>query len=394
MKRAKLTIREYPNNPPSRRYVVDLRSYGKGRKFFATKIDAENERRRQEILRNRAGSEAVGLPHSELAAIIQARKQLAAHGKTISDATAFYLDYLERIKRCNITVSQLALEVLRNKEKDGCSDIYLRDLRTILLGSNGDNPSLFAERFGQRAIAGITVEELDTFMRDIPGSPVTRSNWRRNISVLFGVAEARGYIDRNPVLRTSKPKLIDKAPEIFTPDEIRALLEAAQRIHPDAVPMLAIGAFAGVRDAELKRLHWQEVNLQRNLIEIRPEKSKTAKRRFIEIQPNLAQWLAPHAARHGSLVPRNARKKVDAVCKAAELQRWSKNGLRHSFASYRLAATNNAPLVATELGHTSPAMLFSVYRELVHPDEAARYWQITPAVEAANVVTFANEAQM
>jgi len=85
-------------------------------------------------------------------------------------------------------------------------------------------------------------------------------------------------------------------------------------------------------------------------------------------------------------VPVNARKKVDGVCKAAGLVRWPKNGLRHSFASYRLAAIHDAPRVASELGHTSPHMLYSTYRELVLPEEAQRYWKIVPATGADNVI--------
>jgi hypothetical protein len=53
-----------------------------------------------------------------------------------------------------------------------------------------------------------------------------------------------------------------------------------------------------------------------------------------------------------------------------------------------LAAIHDAPRVTAELGHTSPQMLYSTYRELVLPEEAERYWQITPAAEAPKIVTF------
>jgi hypothetical protein len=43
---------------------------------------------------------------------------------------------------------------------------------------------------------------------------------------------------------------------------------------------------------------------------------------------------------------------------------------------------------ASELGHTSPQMLYSTYRELVLPEEAERYWTILPTEETANVVAF------
>jgi integrase len=69
--------------------------------------------------------------------------------------------------------------------------------------------------------------------------------------------------------------------------------------------------------------------------------------------------------------------------------KWPNNGLRHSFASYRLAGIHDAPRVAVELGHTSPAMLYNTYREVALPEEAERYWRIEPTPNAANVVAFA-----
>jgi len=87
------------------------------------------------------------------------------------------------------------------------------------------------------------------------------------------------------------------------------------------------------------------------------------------------------------VVPEGWRGKIDRVCEAAGLTHWPMNGLRHSFASYRLAAIHDAPRVASELGHTSPQMLYSTYREVVITEEAEQYWKITPA-NAENVVSF------
>ena len=55
-------------------------------------------------------------------------------------------------------------------------------------------------------------------------------------------------------------------------DELQALLEAANRIQSDVLPMLAIGAFAGLRDVEIRRLDWSEVDLR-----ARSHRSKSSK---------------------------------------------------------------------------------------------------------------------
>ena len=150
-----------------------------------------------------------------------------------------------------------------------------------------------------------------------------------------------------------------------------------------------VEAFAGLRDAEIKRLDWNEIDLARGHIEVKAAKAKSARRRLVPIQPNLASWLQPYSGLSGRVVPPAARGKLEQVRKAAGLKQWPKNGLRHSFASYRLAAIHDAPRVASELGHTSPQMLYSTYREVVRPEEAERYWNILRTEESGKVVTFA-----
>jgi integrase len=383
MKRPTLRVLEYRHSQ-THPWYLDLRPFNRGRKFFKTKAEAEAERLRQITTLERHGREAVGLPPSELSAIIQARKKLAKHGKTIEDAATFYLDYLERIRRCNVTVAELSHEVVAAKRRDGRAPMYVADLKKRL--------ARFCADFGERKIAGITVEELDNWLRNLDCSPKSRANFRANVGVMFSYAERRRVIDSNPVLRTAQPKLVDKPPEIFSVDELADLLNAALSKAPDAVPMLAIGAFAGVREAEIKRLNWSEIDQRRGHIEIKSSKAKSARRRIVEMQPNLRDWLRPYAGMTGAVVPVNARKRLDGVRKAAGLVRWPKNGLRHSFASYRLAAIHDAPRVAAELGHTSPQMLYSTYRELVLPEEAERYWKIAPVSAAKNVVEFSARA--
>jgi integrase len=366
---------------PKFKFVLDLRAFKKGRKFFKTRAEAEAEALRQRTLLERHSREAVGLSQREMSDFIHARKKLAEYGETINDAVKFRVDHLDRVRRHGITVAQLTNEVIEAKRRDGRSRVYLRDLRYRL--------ARFVQDFKDRSIAGITVDELDDWLRALPYSPQSRTNYRRIIGLLFGYAEGRGIIDRNPIPRTAKPKLIDKAPEIFKVNELRALLEAATRTAPDVVPMLAIGAFAGLREAEIQRLDWHEIDLARGHIEVKAAKAKSARRRIVPIQPNLAGWLRPYAGLTGRVVPAGARRKLDRVRKESGLARWPQNGLRHSFASYRLAAIHDAPRVSAELGHTSPQMLYSTYRELVLPEEAERYWKIHPAVDAGKVVAFA-----
>jgi len=381
MRRPSFKVHEYKHSK-THRFYINLRAFGKGRKFFKTRSEADAEAMRQRTLMERHGREAVGFSKGELSEFIEAKQKLSAYGETIREAVEFRIDHLERVRRHGITVAQLVDEVLEAKRRDGRSEVYLRDLRYRL--------SKFVQDFGQRPIAGITVGELDNWLRALPFSPQSRTNYRTVVGLLFSYADSRGIIERNPISRTAKPKLVDSAPEIFSVDELRALLEAANRVAPDVVPMLAIGAFAGLRDAEIKRLDWSEIDLARGHIEVKASKAKSARRRIVQIQPNLGSWLAPYTTMTGRLVPVGARRKLDAIRAAAGLAHWPKNGLRHSFGSYRLGAIHDAPRVAAELGHTSPQMLYSTYRELVLPEEAERYWKIAPVIADDKTIAFSS----
>jgi integrase len=194
-------------------------------------------------------------------------------------------------------------------------------------------------------------------------------------SVLFSYAASRGYVGENPIAKTTKARVTDKPVEVLTPKQTRHLLNSATS---DILPYFAIAAFAGLRSAELGRLDWSEIHLDRNFIEVSAAKSKTASRRLVTILPNLKAWLARLARKQGPILPPNPRVKIEAARKRAGIKRWPQNGLRHSFASYHLQFYADAPALALQIGHTTTAMLFAHYREVVSPEAAAAYWMIRP----------------
>jgi integrase len=209
--------------------------------------------------------------------------------------------------------------------------------------------------------------------------------------VAFNFAVNRGYCINNPVVKSAKAKVIEMPAGILTVDETSRLLANAP---VELVPYIAIGAFAGLRRAELERLDWSEIDLQSRLIEVTASKAKSARRRFVRIKPNLLLWLKTCAKASGSVTPRNFRELLDKARKAASIQDWPNNALRHSFASYYLAhfKKTGAPELALEMGHTSANLVFQHYRELVKPSEAKRYWNIGPENQSGKIVRFPKAA--
>ena len=177
------------------------------------------------------------------------------------------------------------------------------------------------------------------------------------------------------------------------PTEETALVEAKllAAAPADFVPLLAIGAFAGVRVAEILRLDWGNVDLAGGFITVAADKAKTARRRLVPLSDNLRQWLAPYAQPEGKLwnLSDCMFSERSAATAAKARVDWKANGLRHSFISYRVAQVQNVAQVALEAGN-SAQVIFSNYRELVRPADAVKWFAIAP--EAPGNVVSLNQA--
>lgn len=377
MRTSKPRVVNYQGSTTSKFVVEGLRVNGKRtRKFFGKRRAADAWLRKTLARLKREGEVAIHMPEQLRVDALACSERLKPYGKTLSDATEHFLAYLAAISR-SCTVAELAAEFNSAKAKDGASARYLQDLRNRL--------DTFAAEFGGVKVGAILPCQIDDWLRGLKVAGQTRNNFRRVLHVFFEFAKVRGYATQNPVSGTAKAKVTRGTPEIFTPEQMRTVLEKAPS---EFVPYLAIGAFAGLRSAELERLDWSEIDLAGGLIQVRAEKSKTAQRRFVRICDALAAWLAPHVRKSGPVATsESVRDSRERTCKAAEIE-WPSNVLRHSFASYHLAHFKSAAETAAELGHAGAAVLYQHYRELVKPEAAARWWQIMPPAAYGNIVAF------
>lgn len=214
-------------------------------------------------------------------------------------------------------------------------------------------------------IGDISTAQLQRWLNELRVAPRTRNNFRGHLIALFSFARAQGYLpkDTNTAAdELSKAREQGGAIEIFTPSQMRKLLNAAEQDHLRTY--LALGAFTGLRTAELQRLEWRDINLKGGHLEVKALKAKTAQRRLVPIQPNLGRWLAPVSRSSGLVFRHRTINHMVADFARQKKVDWPKNGLRHSYASYRLADCQDAPKVALEMGN-SPQIVFRNYRELV-----------------------------
>jgi integrase len=377
MRQQKIKVRKYADsNRPHLRFVVNHREAGKRKRtFFETKEAAKSfvAFKNAELKRN--GVEHVEFPTTLRVMAQSAVELLKPFGKTIMDAAQYYAAHLKASEK-SCTAVQLVKELVAAKEHDGASARHVSDLRSRL--------NIFAAKFDGQPVATITSAEIDDWLRSLNVSPVTRNHYRRLIVLAFNYAVKRGYSADNPAKKTDKAKERGSDIGILSLTQTTRLLENTT---PEVLPYIAIGLFAGLRRAEIERLDWSEIDFESGLIEVKAEKSKTAQRRFVAMQPNLREWLLPVRKHRGRVTPGKwqFRLQFDQAREAAGILQWPDNALRHSFASYHLAHFKNAAATAMECGHHDSRITYRHYREPVRPKEAERFWNIRPA-RAAKIV--------
>ena len=272
-------------------------------------------------------------------------------------------------------IAVIVEEFLASKRGDGLSRRYIETVRSHLVR--------FAAGF-QTDIDLVKTPQIERWLREQQVGPRARNNIRGSVVTLFHYARKQGYLPKGQQTEADDvAKAKDKGGKIgiLSPADLALLLgRASERVRL----FLAIGAFTGLRSSEILRLEWKDVNFERAFITVAADKAKTATRRLVPIQPNLMLWLVRYRTHHGALF-KTRRDATRAIAFAKSLKvDWPNNALRHSYATYRLAAIPDAARVALEMGN-SPQKLMTNYRELADEKEAAAWFNISPP-ELENVV--------
>lgn len=336
-----------------------------------------------------------GEPQDTVDDVIAALKAIGASPLRLNECVTFALPRLAPA-RGTMTVLEAA-ESLKQAKAGQISKQYLRTLGVQLdriIGTLGALPvsQLDAVKINE-FIAGLRTRDRKTRSGKViagkPASPKFRKHILGAMRQLVRHAVTRGWLTKGVVdfeivdtPRTNKGSAI----QIFTTEEIQALLKHADA---DLVPFIAIGAFSGLRSAEIERLDWREVDLVASHVEVAASKSKTASRRLAPLTENLKSWLTPIHRKSGrvfaiSTAGGNLTERLQKLAKKAGLVGWKKNGLRHSFISHRTAEIQNVNQVALECGN-SAQVIFSAYRSVVTKAQAEKYFAIVPEPGATNL---------
>ncbi len=309
---------------------------------------------------------------------VDVRDILNGTGTPVEAARFFVKHHAKELPR--ITVVAAVDKCLAQARADKKSKARMHQLEFFLNG--------FAESINVE-VTELTPGIVSRYLTGMTAGERTKKNARDVIGYFGRWLVLHGYLARGTDLTEGVQRYGMKSGEIhiFTVDEIKKLVEnASARL----LPYIVIGAWAGLRGAEIQRLDWSEVDLQDGFIEVKGEKAKTETRRLVPIKPNLAVWLKDVHKKSGAVCPfknvvNQLMKLVATINKALpkgspdkDKLRWKRNALRHSYISYRVAECADVPRVADESGNSVTVIRIN-YLKRLKPQQAQAWFDVMPA---------------
>jgi integrase len=367
--------------------MYQLAYYAGGRRVQKNFADKAEAKRVARAILGGLAEDAVAvdsLATPELESLVAARKVLAPEyalhvaveehaqavaklGKaTLREAVEFFLRH-HRADIPRLPLSEISEQFTRSREQSGLSPHY------VFLCSKFTRQ--LAETFPGQCLSDVTTPALDKWIGGLKLGATTKNDMRRVLGTCGNWAEKHGHLLKgsSPFPGMVRYKETKSGVSIFSPEQIASVLAKADTT---LRPFIALGAFAGLRTSELHRLDWSEIDLNRGYITVAASKAKTRQRRLIPIADNLKLWLMPRRQASGPVCLHvNCQHAAKTKCEGFA---WAKNGLRHSYISYRLAILHDTARAALEAGN-SPDVIFAHYRELVTPEIAKQWFEVKPA---------------
>jgi integrase len=295
----------------------------------------------------------------------------------------------DALQRKHLTEKSLSIEdaskkMLEEKIQTNRKERTIRSLR--------GNLKRIAETFPNRKISTITTEELRVWLRDLSKTHRirTQKNYRNEANNLFNWCALNGFCNNNPLLPIPIPKEDWTPPVILSLDEVRRLLwlglHGEKKHDRMCLATCVLGLFAGIRTAEINRLDWEAVNLDKRQIRIGHKIAKKRQMRVIDITPQLAGWLK---------VSKQQKSKVTYLCESgvsdcvakfrrrAGFAEWSKkqrNAMRSTFASMHFVKFGDIQKTVLAMGHSpkNEQVLFDHYRNIVSKEDAEEFFNLSP----------------
>jgi integrase len=152
-------------------------------------------------------------------------------------------------------------------------------------------------------VGDIKTKDINAFLRGLDRHNTTRMNYRRDLHTFFEWCAVEELIEEDRVNPVARALSFDSESEreTISPQQFERLLLAAEDI---IRPAFVLGGFCAVRQAEIARLDWRDIDLKERVITISAQVAKgDTGRRTVTIPAPAIAWLTPLAKKVGPVLP-------------------------------------------------------------------------------------------
>jgi len=243
------------------------------------------------------------------------------------------------------------------------------------------------------AVSEITLKDLQNWRATFTTGPRTINNYCNAVKALFNYAQDHNHLRKDRKTEASSLKDIEEPSTEANPFSIEEMAILLTGVDEKSLPYVVLGAFAGIRTAEQKRLRWDKhVRWDTGYFDLTGNVTKKKLRRLVPILPAAAAWLAPYKNHKGLILEEVHPERHPTEILTEHQLGWRHNGLRDAFGSNRAAILKNLNQVAMEMGN-SPDMVIESYREVVTEEHALKFWNLTPDEAKKIVKALKNKGQ-
>ncbi len=245
------------------------------------------------------------------------------------------------------------------------------------LTGNRQQIGILCRDLGGVALADLTPDEIAQHIRARGAS--ARNQWGVVAAFLRWCRTPKGWMSGNPMEQLRPPARQTKRKEVFTPEDLRALLEGSPAPFRR---LIALQALAGLRHSEAVRAQVRDLDLAQGILYVGELKTSARglRERYVTLPPAALAWLrASDLGKTGRVVganERNTRRWIEDA--KAIVGHWPHNVLRRSFGSHHLAAFQDAARTAALMGHTSAETTYSKYYRAIPQPVGAAWFGVFP----------------
>jgi integrase len=122
------------------------------------------------------------------------------------------------------------------------------------------------------------------------------------VSAVFGWARRAGLLNNNPLQGSWRPKNKQDRVEGVPPKDVGVILGQLQRGgHETLYRAYLLAFYAGLRQSEIARARWEDVDLEAGVLQVRGEKTSGSDQ-AIPLHPKLLEWMRSVSRREGYII--------------------------------------------------------------------------------------------